>query len=211
MSDEFEKPASTRRELVARRADQPLVGLDPLRRPRGVVDAALTGWQADRKAQANRKLAEFERAQADYFRARGEVLDAVINTSRKAAQLNELPDILENDAAVRAAERAQRLAEAERASLDARHSREAVEVFKPINFALGEARKNAQRAEYVEIMPTEPASEVPEETVLERLEKATKAALELKNQKLADGEDVTDLDAKLQLALAALKQAGVEI
>ncbi len=40
---------------------------------------------------------------------------------------------------------------------------------------------------------------------------ATKAALELKNQKLADGEDVTELDEKLQLALSALRDAGIEI
>ena len=198
-----------RKAVTIRPEERSLRVMEPLKNPRGVVSSALSGWQADRRARTNRKLAEFERAQAEYIRARGELGEAVLHTARTVAKLNELPDILEHDAEVRRLQRSRELAEAERAALEARYGREAVEKFKPMNFELGVARKRAQQAEYGDITPPTPSAAEVEPTVLERLVQATRAAVELRNEKLADGEDVQELNEKLKHALKLLAEAGV--
>jgi hypothetical protein len=120
---------------------------------------------------------------------------------------------LRTDAEVRALERRARVAEAGRAALNAEYGREATEHFKPLNFDIGRARKNATKAEYADLLPQEapaqPAIQSTEQSEVERRTEMYLSGLRLQTENRANGVERPDLDEALELIAAELKAKGV--
>jgi hypothetical protein len=102
----------SRSSVPARRARGPStdVSIAPVN-PGGLISSTLMRWEADRHARTFGALAERTRAEADYFDAQIEAVDAYIRRGRAACRLQELPEVLATDRARRRAERAEELRE----------------------------------------------------------------------------------------------------
>jgi hypothetical protein len=98
-------PSRTQLPQPQRAPQAPTLATEPLPRPSGVVGSLLTGWQADSEAKAHASLAKRVRAQSDHLKARGELADQFVSTSRSVDRLRDVGAILENDAANRHVER----------------------------------------------------------------------------------------------------------
>jgi hypothetical protein len=83
---------------------------DSMLQPRGVIETALTGFQAQWQARAYRNIAENIRAQTDALDAETARRDSAMKLIRKTGELHDIKDILALDKAERAAERAAKYA-----------------------------------------------------------------------------------------------------
>lgn len=155
----------------------------PLKDPGGVINTALTGWQADRRAKSFRKLAGETRAKADYVNARGELAESYISAGRAVNKLNELPEILEHDKAVREAKRKEELAQAQRAAEYADIGRQATVEMRQAAIDLVKARKEGKIVELVGILPAEEPAKPAEmgDAILSQLQRELSEALSLGN------------------------------
>jgi hypothetical protein len=79
--------------------------------PGGVISSTLMRWEAIRHERTFGALAGRTRAEADYFDAQSEAVDAYIRRGRAVCRLQELPEMLATDRARRRAERAEELRE----------------------------------------------------------------------------------------------------
>ncbi|HZP75404.1 MAG TPA: hypothetical protein VFB45_04610 [Pseudolabrys sp.] len=81
--------------------------------PGGIISSALTRWEAGRHERVYGALASRTRAEAKYFDAQCEAVDAYIRRAQAGQHLAELPEVLANDRARRRAARAEELREIE--------------------------------------------------------------------------------------------------
>ena len=187
MSDDDEvippepKSQSSARAVVKRPDTAPATA--PLKDPGGVFNSALTGWQADRRAKSYNKLANETRSKADYINARGELAESYINASKAVNKLNELPEILDHDKAVREAKRKEELAQAQRAAEYADIGRQATVEMRQAAIDLVKARKEGKIVELVGILPAEEPPKPAEvgDLILSQLQSELNEALSLGN------------------------------
>ena len=102
----------SRTDLPARRADTLAVPAPPRVDPGGLVSSTLTRWEANRHSRAISAIAERTRAEANLFDAQTQALESYAKRQRAAARVQELPEIIANDRAIRRAERADELRQA---------------------------------------------------------------------------------------------------
>jgi hypothetical protein len=93
-----------------RRSDAALVPAAPPRvNPGGLVSSTLTRWEANRHSRAISAIAERTRAEAGLFDAQTQALESYVKRQRAGARVQELPEIIANDRAIRRSERAEEL------------------------------------------------------------------------------------------------------
>jgi Xaa-Pro aminopeptidase len=129
--------------------------VEALKDPRGVLESAKTGWQAKRQAKALNELAERERAQANYIRARGEVADSAITAARSIGELREINEIVQNDKMVRAEKRKEELKKAQRAAEYADIGLEATKAMRQHTIDLVKARKERNLMDAIGALPAD--------------------------------------------------------
>ncbi len=96
--------------LPARRADTMAVPTAPPRmNPGGLVSSTLVRWEANRHSRAITAIAERTRAEASLFDAQTQALESYAKRQRAGARVQELPEIIANDRAIRRAERVEDL------------------------------------------------------------------------------------------------------
>jgi hypothetical protein len=114
--DELENPPTEKAGPLVKKEDSAGGALAPQGRmtipdPGGVIGSRLTRFQADQQAKAFKSLAERTRAKADFVQAQGELADTYIDSTRRIARLEDLPDILALDRERRSHERQEERAE----------------------------------------------------------------------------------------------------
>jgi hypothetical protein len=198
-----EKGLAKREGSVAARVDV-TPATTPLRDAGGVVRSVITGWQAEQRARAYDKFARETRAKADYIDSRGELAESYINANRAADKLNELPEIIHHDRAMRQAQRREELAKAQRAAEYADIGKVATEQMREHTIDLVKARKEQKIVEAIgTVRPDEEEKEatVGQDPVL--------AALEQEIRELqADSEDHTELLAQRTARMEWLAKQG---
>lgn len=132
-------PAGSR--LPARRSGTMIVPSAPPRvDPGGLVSSTLMRWEANRHSRAISAMAERTRAEANLFDAQTQALESYAKRQRAAARVQELPEIIVNDRAIRRTERAEELRLA-------RHQHEMAEVRRQAELAHADrALVDAQQA-----------------------------------------------------------------
>lgn len=98
--------------LPARRSGELVPASPPRVDPGGLVSSTLTRWEANRHSRAISAIAERTRSEANLFDAQTQVLESYTKRQRAAARVQELPEIIANDRAIRRAERADELRQA---------------------------------------------------------------------------------------------------
>jgi hypothetical protein len=112
----------SRTGLLARRSDTLVVPAAPPRiDPGGLVSSTLTRWEANRHTRAISAIAERTRAESNLFDAQTQALESYTKRQRAAARVQELPEMVANDRAIRRTDRAEELQQA-------RHQHEMAEV-----------------------------------------------------------------------------------
>ena len=100
--------------VPTRRSDAALVPTAPPRvNPGGPVSSTLTRWEANRHSRAISAIAERTRAEAGLFDAQTQALESYVKRQRAGARMQELPEIIANDRAIRWSERAEQLRQAQ--------------------------------------------------------------------------------------------------
>ncbi len=102
-------PPSKGRSLALRSNNVPVPVTPPRMNPGGIVSSTLIRWEANRHARAISAVAERTRAEASLFDAQTQALEAYAKRQRAGARVQELPEIIANDRAIRRAERAEEL------------------------------------------------------------------------------------------------------
>src|SRR5262245_61479238 len=98
------------RSQVPARRENSGVAVSPSRvDPGGVVSSTLMRWTADRHTRTLTSVAARTRAEADLFEAQSGALESYIKRQRVVGRLQELPEIIATDRALRRAERAEEL------------------------------------------------------------------------------------------------------
>ncbi len=77
--------------------------------PGGFVSSTLIRWEAQRHARAISAVTERIRAEANLFDAQTQALESYVKRQRAGARVQELPEIIANDRAMRRAERTEDL------------------------------------------------------------------------------------------------------
>jgi hypothetical protein len=96
--------------LPARRSGSALVSVAPPRvDPGGLVSSTLMRWEANRHSRAISAIAERTRAEASLFDAQTQALESYVKRQRAGARVQELPEIIANDRAIRSTGRAEEL------------------------------------------------------------------------------------------------------
>jgi hypothetical protein len=95
--------------LPARRSNSLTVQSPPRVDPGGLVSSTLMRWEATRHSRAISAIAQRTRAEANLFDAQTQVLDSYVKRQRAAARVQELPEMIANDRAIRRTERAEEL------------------------------------------------------------------------------------------------------
>jgi hypothetical protein len=95
---------------VAPRSDRGATSVVPPRlNPGGLLSSTLIRWEANRHARVISAVAERVRAEANLFDAQTQALESYAKRQRVAARVQELPEIIANDRAVRKIEQAEEL------------------------------------------------------------------------------------------------------
>lgn len=98
-----------RTSLPARRIEGGLPAAPPRVNPGGIVSSTLTRWEANRHARAISAIADRTRAEGNLLDAQTQALESYSKRQRAAARVQELPEIIANDRAIRRTERAETL------------------------------------------------------------------------------------------------------
>jgi hypothetical protein len=77
--------------------------------PGGALSSTLIRWEANRHARVISAVAERARAEANLFDAQTQALESYAKRQRVAARVQELPEIIGNDRAIRKIERTEEL------------------------------------------------------------------------------------------------------
>lgn len=94
----------------SRRSENNVVPATPPRtNPGGLVSSTLVRWEANRHSRAISAIAERTRAEAGLLDAQTQALESYVKRQRAGARVQELPEIVANDRAIRRTERAEDL------------------------------------------------------------------------------------------------------
>jgi hypothetical protein len=99
--------------LPARRIEGGLPAAPPRVNPGGIVSSTLTRWEAQRHSRAISAVAERTRSEAALLDAQTTALESYVKRQRAGARVQELPEIIANDRAIRRTERAEALRQAQ--------------------------------------------------------------------------------------------------
>jgi hypothetical protein len=95
--------------VPARRENNSVAVSPPRVNPGGIIDSALTRWEANRHARTIGAVATRTRAEADLFDAQTQALNSYVKRQEAGFRLQELPEVLANDRARRRVQRAEEL------------------------------------------------------------------------------------------------------
>jgi hypothetical protein len=98
-----------RTSLPARRVEGGLPAAPPRLNPGGIVGSTLMRWEAQRHSRAISALADRTRSEAALLDAQTTALESYVKRQRAGARVQELPEIIANDRAIRRTERAEAL------------------------------------------------------------------------------------------------------
>ena len=98
-----------RTNLPARRIESGVPAAPPRVNPGGIISSTLTRWEAQRHSQAISAVAERTRSEASLLDAQTTALESYVKRQRAGARVQELPEIIANDRAIRRTERAEEL------------------------------------------------------------------------------------------------------
>lgn len=93
----------SRTNLPARRAEH--LPAPPRVNPGGIVSSTLMRWEANRHSRTISAVAERTRSEAGLFDAQTQLAESFVKRQRAAARVQELPEIIANDRAIRRSER----------------------------------------------------------------------------------------------------------
>lgn len=82
-------------------------------RPGGMINSNLMRWDADRHAQTFAAVTSATKAEAEFFDAQKQLVEAYVRRQRAVAQFEELPETIASERAKRRAERAEELRQAQ--------------------------------------------------------------------------------------------------
>jgi hypothetical protein len=117
---------------VVRASDLARVVSPPPSNPGGLVSGTLARWEANRHARTITAYAGRTRAESDLFDAQTQAIESYVKRQRAVCRLQELPDILATDRAIRHTERREELRAIE-------HRRECAELQRMTDVARAEA------------------------------------------------------------------------
>ena len=98
-----------RTNLPARRIESGVPAAPPRVNPGGIISSTLTRWEAQRHSRAISAVAERTRSEASLLDAQTTALESYVKRQRAGARVQELPEIIANDRAIRRTERAEEL------------------------------------------------------------------------------------------------------
>jgi hypothetical protein len=101
----------SRRGLPARRSEH--VPTASRVNPGGIVSSTLMRWEANRHSRTISAVAERTRSEAALFDAQTQLAESYVKRQRAAARVQELPEIIANDHAIRRTERWEALRQAQ--------------------------------------------------------------------------------------------------
>jgi hypothetical protein len=121
--------------------DNTVVAVSPPRvNPGGIIDSALTRWEANRHSRTIGAVATRTRAEADLFDAQTQALTSYGKRLEAGYRIQELPEILSNDRARRRVQRAEELRQVQ-------HQHEVAELHRQTEIArVGAVLVDAQQA-----------------------------------------------------------------
>jgi len=114
--------------VVERRSQTSATVAPPRTNPGGVLSSTLARWEANRHGRVIAAVAERTRAEAALFDAQTQALESYGKRQRAAARVQELPEIIANDRAIRRAGREEQLEQIH-------HQRELVEIHRQTGLA----------------------------------------------------------------------------